>query len=82
VLSYIALDISSLEGQVPEPHVFENQADISTVSEYDWYVWVNYRDTSVNFSDIKLHLGRDLVPVIDIGPTMDQTILKSNGEMT
>jgi hypothetical protein len=34
VRSYTALDIFSLEGQVPETQVFGNQVDISTIAEY------------------------------------------------
>jgi hypothetical protein len=76
------LDIFSLEGQVPEIHVFVSQAYISNMAEYDWYEWVKYRDTSVNFPDTKVKLGRDLLQAIDIGPAMALTILKSNGHTT
>jgi hypothetical protein len=82
VRSYTALDIFSLEGQVPETKVFGNQADISTVAEYAWYEIVKYCDVSIGFPDTKVQLGRDLGPVIDIGPTMARIILKKNGEIT
>jgi hypothetical protein len=82
VRSCTALDIFSLEGQVTETHAFRNQADISTVEEYDWYEWVKYHDTSDNFPDTKLQLGRNPGLAIDIGPVMARTILKSNGEIT
>jgi hypothetical protein len=54
VRSYTALDIFSLEGQVPETQVFRNQADISTVAEYVWYEFVKYRDVSVGFPDTNI----------------------------
>jgi hypothetical protein len=60
VRSYTALEIFSLEGQVPETQVFGNQADISTVVEYAWYEFVEYRDVSIGFPDTninELHLG-------------------------
>jgi hypothetical protein len=82
VQSYAALDILSLEWQVPETQVFRNQADISTVAEYAWYEFVKYRYVSVGFPDTNIQLGRDLGPAIDIGPTMAHIILKKNGEIT
>jgi hypothetical protein len=82
VRSHTALDIFSLEGQVPETQVFGNQADISTVAEYAWYEFVEYRDVSVGFPDTKIQLVRDLGPAIDIGSTMARIILKKNGKIT
>jgi hypothetical protein len=82
VQSYTAIDIFSLEGQVPETQVFGNQADISTLTEYAWYEFVKYCNVSVGFPDTKIQLGRDLGPAIDIGPTMARIILKKNGEIT
>jgi hypothetical protein len=52
VRSYTAIDIFSLEGQVPEAQVFGNQADISTIAECVWYEFVKYYDVSVGFPHI------------------------------
>jgi hypothetical protein len=56
-----------MEGQIPETYVFENQADISTGAEYDWYEWVKYCVPEVNFPDTKVQLGLDLGPAINSG---------------
>ena len=81
VRSNTALDIFSLEGQVPESRVKGEAADISTIAEYAWYKWIKFRDTAAKFPVSKIQLGRDLGPAIDIGPAMSRKILKSNGEV-
>jgi hypothetical protein len=78
---YTVLNILSLEGQVLGTHIFGNQADMPTVDEYYWYEWVRYHVTPVNFPDTNMKLCRDLGPV-NIGPAMEQKIMKSNGEIT
>jgi hypothetical protein len=53
--------------------------DISTISEYDWYEWVKFRDTAAKFPVSKIQLGRDLGAAIDTGPAMTRKFLKKNG---
>jgi 2-phosphoglycerate kinase len=54
---------------------------ISTISEYDWYEWLKFRDTAAKLPVSKIQLGRDLGDVIEIGPTMARKILKKNGSV-
>jgi hypothetical protein len=79
VRSHNSLGIYGLKGQVPESKIKGETVDISTMSEYAWYEWVKFRDTSAKFHVSKIQLGRDLVAAIDIGPEMKRKILKQNG---
>jgi hypothetical protein len=79
VRSHTSLDIFGLEGQVPESNIKGKTVDISTIAEYDWYEWVNFRDTAAKFPVSKIQLGRDLGAAIDIGPAMTRKMLKKNG---
>jgi hypothetical protein len=81
VISSTALDIFSLEGQVPDTIVKGQTSDISPLAKYAWYEWVKFRDTGQSFPDSKEWLGRDLGPTIDIGPTMSRKVLNINGEV-
>jgi hypothetical protein len=81
VRSSTALDIFSLEGQVPDTIVKGQTSDISPLAEYAWYEWVKFRDTGQSFPDSKEWLGRDLGPAIDIGPAMSRKVLKINDEV-
>jgi hypothetical protein len=81
VQSHNALYIFSLEGQVPESKVKVEPTDISPMAEYAWYEWVKFRDTSVNFSESKIHLGRDLGAAIGIGPAMARKVLNVEGKV-
>ena len=49
--------------------------DISTICEYEWYGWVMYIDTTWQFPDTKMVLGRYFGPSIDVGSTMTAKIL-------
>jgi hypothetical protein len=81
VRSSTALDIFSLEGQVPDIIVKGQTFDISPLAEYAWYEWVKFWDTGQSFPDSKEGLGRDLGPAIDIGPAMSRKVLKLDGEV-
>jgi hypothetical protein len=81
VRSHTSLDIFGLEGQVPESKFKGETVDISTISEYDWYEWVKFRDTAAKFPVSKIQMGRDLGSTIDIGPSMVCKILKKNGSV-
>jgi hypothetical protein len=45
VRSHTALNIFSLEGQVPETIMSGQTADISCLAEYKWYQWVKFHDS-------------------------------------
>jgi hypothetical protein len=79
--SHTSLDIFGLEGQVSENKFKGETLDISTISEYDWYEWVKFRDTATKFPVSNIQLGRDLGAVIDIGPAIARKILKNNGSV-
>jgi hypothetical protein len=81
VRSKNSLDIYGLEGQVPESKVKGETVDISTISEYDWYEWVKFRDTAATLPVSKIQLGRDVGASIDIDPAMTCNILKQNGRV-
>jgi hypothetical protein len=81
IRSHTALDIFSLNGQVPETIVSGETADISPFALFEWYEWVMYHDTSIPFPEEQLVLGRDLGPAVDIGPAMTRKILKANGQL-
>ena len=56
-------------------------SDISQFCELEWYEWVKFRDTAMQFPEDDLVLGRYLGPSIDVGPALTAKILKSNGEV-
>jgi hypothetical protein len=54
VILHTSLDIFGVEGQVPESKVKGDTVDISTISEYEWYEWVKFRDTAAKFPVSKI----------------------------
>lgn len=81
LMSHTSNDIFILNGEVPETFMTGETADISQISEYEFYQWVMFRDTTAPFPEDDKILGRWLGPSIDIGPAMSAKILKSNGEI-
>ena len=75
VRSHTAHDIYRLKGQVSETVVSGETADISPFALFKWYERVLFRDTSVNYPDDTLVLGRDL------GPAMTRKVVKENGQV-
>jgi hypothetical protein len=69
-----------LDGQVPKTLVTASTADISEITEFKWYQWVYFRDTTVEYPDDKEVLGHYLGPATEIGPAMAAKILKCNGQ--
>jgi hypothetical protein len=53
VRSSTALDIFSLEGEVPDTIVKGQTSDISPLAEYAWYEWAKFRDTGQSLPDSK-----------------------------
>jgi hypothetical protein len=51
VRSSTALDIFSLEGQVPDTIVKGQTSYISLLAEYSWYEWVKFQYTGQSFPD-------------------------------
>jgi hypothetical protein len=79
--SSTALDIFSLEGQVPYTIVKVQTYDITPLAEYAWYEWLNFLDNGQSFPDSKEWLGRKFGPAIDIGPAISRKVSKINGEV-
>ena len=73
--------IYGLDCQVLETMVSGETADILTFTEYKWYEWVMFWDTSVSFPEDYMVLGQYLSPALDIGPFMTRKIPKKNGEI-
>jgi hypothetical protein len=73
-------DIYMTNGEVPETIMTGSMADISHISEFDWYDWVVFWDNVPTFPDDKLTLGQYLGPVTDIGLALTAKILKANGQ--
>jgi hypothetical protein len=69
-----------LKGETPETMLSGETADISEFTEFGWYDWIKFRDTTVPYPEDKLVLGRYLGPSTDIGPAMMAKILKANGQ--
>ena len=82
IRSHTALDQYELQGQVPETIMSGQTADISQFSEFAWYDWIIWWDTSSGFPEAKEVLGRWLGPAVDIGPAMTAKVLKQNGTTT
>jgi hypothetical protein len=78
--SHTAGNHYELNGECPETVLSGETANISEFSEYGWYDWVKFRDTTVPYPEDKLILGRYLGPSTDIGPAMTAKILKGNGQ--
>jgi hypothetical protein len=81
IQSHTALNIFSLDGEVPETHVTGQTADISEIAEFEWYQWIHFRDTAMQLPESKEVLGRYLGPSPDVGPAMAAKILKGNGQV-
>jgi hypothetical protein len=56
-------------------------ADISTITEYEWYEWVKSHDTYAIFTVSKVQLGRGLGADVDSVPAAARKIMKANGEV-
>ena len=69
------------QDEVPETIISGQTSDISIWVQHEWYEWVKFRDTAIDFPDDKVILGRYLGPSIDVGPAMTAKILKANGEV-
>ena len=83
-MAYICLNTANghedLKGQTPETFVSGETADISEFSEFGWYDWIMFRDTTVSYPCRKPQLGSYCGPAYNIGPAMTAKILKSNDE--
>ena len=81
IRSCTALDIFSLDGEVPETKLKGHTADISNICEYDWYGFIMYSDNIAKYPDDRWKLGRYLGPAEDVGSAMCYWILRENGEV-
>ena len=55
-------------------------ADISHISEFDWYDWVMFRDNLPTFPDDTLTLGQYLGLATNVGSMLTTKILKTNSQ--
>lgn len=81
IMSHTSNEHYLLNGEVPETYMTGETADISQISEFGFYQWVMFRDSSVSFPEDDMVLGRWLGPSRDVGPAMSAKILKANGEV-
>jgi hypothetical protein len=79
--SHTSNDTFILNGEVTETFMTGETADISQISEFEFYQWVMFRDSTAPFPEDDKIWGRWLGPSIDIGSAMSAKILKSNGEV-
>jgi hypothetical protein len=62
IRSNTAHDIPTLGGQTPETLMGGETANISELSEYDWFQWLYFRDTQSSFPDATKVLVRYMGP--------------------
>jgi hypothetical protein len=77
----MAHEIYELYGEVPETVMSGQTADITPYCLHEWYEWVKFRDSAVNFPEDKVVLGCYLGPSIDIGLALTAKRLKENGQV-
>ena len=70
-----------LNGQVPETIMKGQTADISNLTEYEWYDWIVYWKKTADYPEFKESYSRWLGPAIDIGYSMMAKILQENGHV-
>ena len=80
IRSHTAHEHFPLNGEVPETLMKGTGADISNISEYEWYEWVKYLDTACTYPDDKWVLGRYLRPAPDVGSMMTSKFLRHMGD--
>ena len=71
---------ADLKGKTPKNIVSGETADISKYSEFGWFDWIMFRDTTVSYPGSKPKFGQYCGPAYDIGPAMTANILKGNGK--
>jgi hypothetical protein len=81
IRSHTAHQIYQLNGEVPETIMSGETADITPYCAFEWYEWVKFRDTSQQFPDDNIVLGRYLGTDVDVGTSLTAKILKKNGEV-
>ena len=83
IRSHLALNVPTLEGEVPMTKLTGDTADISFISEFQWYQWVWYispQDSEGEGSMTRKRLGRYLGPAKDHGDALCAKILSSKGK--
>eukprot|EP00804_Cyclotella_cryptica_P016777 CCRYP_002064-RA/>CCRYP_002064-RA protein AED:0.32 eAED:0.33 QI:0/0/0/1/1/1/2/0/448 len=81
IRSNTAHDIYMLHGEGPGTIMSGETSDISQFCEFEWYEWVKFRDSAVQFPEDSLVLGRYLCPSSDVGPALTAKTVKQNGEI-
>ena len=69
-----------LNGEVLETLTKGTVADITNISEYKWYEWVKYLDTTCTYPEDKWVLGCYLGPAPDVGSMMTSKIIRHTGD--
>ena len=80
ICSHTAHDHFPLNGEVPETLTKGTGADISNISEYEWYEWLKCLHTVCTYPDNKWVLGRYLGPAPYVGSMMTSKILRHTGD--
>jgi hypothetical protein len=77
---HTALDILSLDGDVPEAVATGDTPDISHLCDFEWYDWCWYIDPPL-FPEERRNLGRYLGPYHDVGGQLCKMILSAKGKL-
>ena len=81
ITSNTAHDIYMLHDEVPETIISGETSDVSQFCEFEWYEWVKFLDSAVQFPEESLVLGRYLGPSIVVGPALTAKKFLKNGEI-
>ena len=74
-------DLFQLQGQTPHIATFDEEGDISKKSNFGWYEWVHFRETTAKLPFPAHVLGLCLGPSKNEGNEMTQWVLKQNGQI-
>jgi hypothetical protein len=78
----MALDLYKLQGQVPERIMIGQTADNAFICLFEWYNWIYYNDSNVQFPDQKVVLGRYVGHTEpQVGSVLTGKILTTTGEV-
>jgi hypothetical protein len=64
LMSHISNETLILNGEVPETFMTDETADISQISEFEFYQWVMFRDSTAPFPEDDKILGRGWVRLL------------------
>jgi hypothetical protein len=71
-----------LQGKLPETMMMGPTADISFNCEFEWYSWVYYNESNIQFPENKIVIGSYFGPTVpEVGSVMKAKILKHHEEV-